>query len=280
MYRALSVGAIAVQVRFEEAVQLAVAYGFQGISVSQNEIERLGLEGVQTLLEQNALIPAVTGLPVNFRKDDETFERDMGNLPAFAQAMSDLGCTRVATWFMPWHKTLSYQARFEQMRVRTARICEVLAQYDMRFGLEFVGPETLRRGNPNPFIYDIDGLLSLIQAVGANNLGFLLDSFHWYTSGGTPEDLDKLSDQLVIAVHVNDAAAGVPREEQMDQVRAMPGETGEIDIRTFMRALDRMGYSGPVIVEPFCDWLRALPPEEAVAATARSLDKIWSIAGL
>ena len=280
MYRALSVGAIAVQVRFEEAVQLAVAYGFQGISVSQNEIERLGLEGVQTLLEQNALIPAVTGLPVNFRKDDETFERDMGNLPAFAQAMSDLGCTRVATWFMPWHKTLSYQARFEQMRVRTARICEVLAQYDMRFGLEFVGPETLRRGNPNPFIYDIDGLLSLIQAVGANNLGFLLDSFHWYTSGGTPEDLDKLSDQLVIAVHVNDAAAGVPREEQMDQVRAMPGETGEIDIRTFMHALDHMGYSGPVIVEPFCDWLRALPPEEAVAATARSLDKIWSIAGL
>ncbi len=280
MYRALSVGAIGVKVPFEEAVRLAVAYGFQGISVGKSEIERLGLKGVRGLLKRNGLLPAVTGLPVNFREDDEAFERDMSSLPAFAQTMADLGCTRVATWFMPWHKTLSYEARFERMRVRTARVCQVLAGYGMRYGLEFVGPATMREGNPNPFIYDIDGLLSLIQAVGANNLGFLLDAFHWYVSGGTAEDLDKLSDQLVVAVHVNDAAAGVPRGEQMDQVRAMPGETGEIDIRTFMRALDRMGYSGPIIVEPFCDWLRALSPEGAVAATARSLDKIWSIADL
>jgi len=41
-----------------------------------------------------------------------------------------------------------------------------------------------------------------------------------------------------------------------------------------------MGYSGPVVVEPFREWVRALPPEEAVAATARSLDRIWEIAGL
>jgi sugar phosphate isomerase/epimerase len=46
---------------------------------------------------------------------------------------------------------------------------------------------------------------------------------------------------------------------------------------TFMGTLRRMDYTGPVIAEPFCDWVRALPPEEAVAATARSLTRISSL---
>ena len=280
MYRALATGPIGVKLPFQEVARLAAAYGFEGVAVDIGEINELGLESAQRLLGKSQIIPALTGMPVDFRGDDATFDHDMEALPAFAQTMSDLGCTRVATWIKPWHETLSYAARFEQMRVRTARICEVLARYGMRYGLEFVGPETLRKGKPHPFIHDTDGLLELIRAVGADNLGFLLDSFHWYTSGGDAEDLDKLSDQMVVAVHVNDAVADVPRREQLDHMRAMPGETGAIDMATFMGRLDHMGYSGPVVVEPFCERIRALPPEEAIAATARSLDKIWEFVSI
>ena len=280
MKRTLATGAIGVQVPFAEAVRLAASFGFEGIAVDMTDVHELGLHQVSGLLARHGLVPAITGMPVDFRKDDAAFERDLIALPLFAQVMYDLGCARSATWLMPWHETLSYEAHFQQLRVRTARICEVLARYGMRYGIEFVGPETMRAGKPNPFIHDLDGLLALIQAVGADNLGVLLDAFHWYTSGGTATDLGKLSDQRVVAVHVNDAAAGRSREEQIDNQRAMPGETGVIDIATFMRALQTMGYSGPIIVEPFCEWLRALPPEEAVAATAHSLDRIWRIAGL
>jgi sugar phosphate isomerase/epimerase len=280
VYRALSAGAIGVKEPFEQAVALAAKYGFQGIQVGAGDIEALGLAQVRRLLDEHHLLPAVTGIPVNFRQDDAVFEEGMAALPAFCQSMSELGCLRAVTWFMPWHATLTYDAYFQQMRVRSARICEVLARYGMRYGLEFVGPETLRSGKPNPFIHDIDGLLSLIDAVGADNLGFLLDAFHWYTSGGTAADLAKLSDRLVVSVHVNDAIAGRTPQEQIDNQRALPGETGVIDIRTFMRSLDGMGYTGAIIVEPFSQRLRDLPSEEAVAETARSLDKIWEIAGL
>lgn len=265
---------------FQEAVRLAAAYRFEGIDVGMGPIEELGLEAVRQMLSRNHLLPAVTGVPVDFRKDEATFEAGMERLPGFCQAMAALGCTRVATWLMPWHETLSYQAHFEQLRSRTARICAVLARYGLRYGLEFVGPATMRAGKPNPFIHDLDGLMELIQAVGASNLGILLDSFHWYTSGGKAQDLKRLSDQLVVAVHVNDAAAGRSPEEQIDNQRAMPGETGVIDIAALMKALDRIAYSGPVVVEPFCAWLRELPAEKAVAATAESLDRIWRIAGL
>ncbi len=280
MYRTLVPGAIGVKVPFAEAVRLAAQYGFQGIAVSLAEVQALGLEETRRLLQDYHLVAALSGMPVNFRQDEATFEHDLAELPTFCQVMAELGCTRLATWLMPWHETLPYQAHFAQLRERTARICEVLARYGLRYGLEFVGPETARAGKPYPFIHDLAGLLELIRAVGAENLGVLLDSWHWYTSGGTAEELDQLSDQLVVVVHVNDAPAGIPREKQMDQVRAMPGETGVIDIATFLRALARMRYSGPIVVEPFCAWLGELAPEEAVAATAKSLDKIWALAGL
>jgi predicted xylose isomerase-like sugar epimerase len=47
-----------------------------------------------------------------------------------------------------------------------------------------------------------------------------------------------------------------------------------------MQALSHMGYAGPVVVEPFSQWVRALPPDQSVAATAESLHKIWRIAGI
>ncbi len=280
MYRALAMGALGFSVPFQEAVRLAAANGFAGVDVGMAEIRELGLEGVQRLLEENQLIAAQTGLPVNFREDDETFERDLAGLPAFAQVMTELGCRRVATWLLPYHETLSYGSNFERLRARTARICDVLARYGMRYGLEFVGPETMRSGKPNPFIHDLGGILELIAAVDADNFGILLDAFHWYTSGGTAEDLDQLTDNLVVVVHVNDATAGLSREEQIDQQRALPGETGVIDIATFMRALNRMRYTGPVVVEPFSQRLREMSPENAVSATAASLDRIWDLAGL
>jgi len=53
-----------------------------------------------------------------------------------------------------------------------------------------------------------------------------------------------------------------------------------IDIATFLQALDKMHYTGPVEVEPFCDRVRKLSAVEAVSETAASLDKIWEMAGL
>lgn len=275
MYRTLAPGAIGVRVPFAEAVALATRHGFEGITVDYAIIQELGLDGARRLLDAHGLRPALTGLPVRYRDDQATFEQDLAALPPVAQAMADLGCTRATTWFPPYHETLSYEEQFAQMRERLAVLCDVIAPYKLRFGLEFIGPASFRRGKPNVFIHDLPGLLTLIEAVGRENLGVLLDAWHWYTSGGTAEELDQLSDQLVVVVHVNDAPARVPLEEQIDQVRALPGETGVIPLDTFMGALARMGYTGPVMVEPFSERVNQLSPEEAVAETARALESIW-----
>jgi sugar phosphate isomerase/epimerase len=89
--------------------------------------------------------------------------------------------------------------------------------------------------------------------------------------------LKQLRLEQIIDVHVNDCPAK-PADEQHDQVRALPGETGTIDIKTFLGTLKAMGYEGPVMVEPFSQRVREMTPDDACAATATSLKKVLNLA--
>ena len=80
-----------------------------------------------------------------------------------------------------------------------------------------------------PFIYKMEDMLAMGAEIGPN-MGLLLDCWHWHTSGGTIEDIKRLSPEQVVYVHVNDAPRGVGMDEYVDSVRGLPGETGVIDI--------------------------------------------------
>ena len=82
----------------------------------------------------------------------------------------------------------------------------------------------------------------------------------------------------VVVVHVNDAPAGVAVDEQLDQVRALPGETGVLDLAGFLQALREIGYDGPVTAEPFSQRLRELPADQALTETAAAMRKIGLLA--
>src|SRR5215212_7819992 len=125
--------------------------------------------------------------------------------------------------------------------------------------------------------------MELIAAIGTGNIGVMLDSWRLYASGGSLADLQRLSNDDVVVVHVNDAPAGTERDEQIDTVRTLPMETGVIDLVGFMRALQEMGYDGPVMPEPFSQRindLAATDPEAAAREAARSMDALWRAAGL
>ena len=130
------------------------------------------------------------------------------------------------------------------------------------------------------FLHTVDGILALCAAAGSENIGLLLDAYHWFTSKGNLDDLAKLTNANVVVVHVNDALAGVPVDQLPDTTRALPCETGVIDLAGFMQVLAKMKYDGPVIVEPFSQRLREMTAEGAVQATAESLGQLWATAGL
>jgi sugar phosphate isomerase/epimerase len=275
MYRALATGAIGIKASFEEQLQLAQQYGFKGVPFGTGTIDELGVDGVKALFDQYDILPAQCGLPVNFSGDEETYRKGLAALPEFVDNMTIIGCDRIGSGIMPCHDTRPYEENFAIVSERLGPICDILADEGLRLGLEFISPMTLRKSKRYQFIHDIDGMLALFDAVDADNLAVVLDAWHWYCAHNTLADLDKLSDNLITMVHVNDAPKGIPVDEQQDLVRELPATTGVIDIEGFMGKLSELEYSGPVMVEPFNARLNALPRDEALAEVKAALDRIW-----
>jgi sugar phosphate isomerase/epimerase len=276
MYPALAPWAIGVNLPLEEYARLAAAAGFRGVTVDVTG----NPEEIRRVLEVNKLRPAAWGLPVDFRRDEDAFRSGLGNLAEVARKAKQIGADRCSTWILPFSEELDFDTNWARHRERLRACAEVLADHGCRLGLEFVGPATARQGRKHEFIHDMETMLDLCSAVGTGNVGLLLDCFHWYTSRGTVEQIGRLSDALVVDVHVNDAVPGRSPEEQIDNDRRLPGETGVVDIVGFLRGLRDIGYTGPVTPEPFSPRLGQMAPEEAIRATADALLGAWERAGV
>ena len=57
----------------------------------------------------------------------------------------------------------------------------------------------------------------------------------------------------------------------------MPAATGVIDVAAFLKALNQIGYDGPVRAEPFNKPLNDLNNDDACAATAAAMKKAFAM---
>ena len=178
--------------------------------------------------------------------------RGLAQLLALATMAAELEVLRTTTWIMPASDQLSYKENFAFHVKRLKPAAAILAEYGIRFGLEYVGPKTLWASKKYAFAHIMEQMLELCAAIG-ENMGLLIDSWHWCTSRETAADLRSLRPEQIVDVHINDALANVGIDEQIDNVRDFPGATGVIDVGTFLFILRELGYDGPVMVEPFSE---------------------------
>ena len=283
MYPNLNTGAIGVKATFGEAVELAARHGFGGIDFSIEEVEKIvadkGEAHVRKLLSDAGLRLGAWGPPVNWRADDASWQADLPLLARRSALARELGSDRATTWIMPGDNDRDFDANYAFHLERLRPVVERLAQEGCRLGLEWVGPKTLRDARRYPFVHTMDEMRKLAADLGGN-VGLLVDIFHLYTSHADVAAVRDLPVKEVVNVHVNDAIAGRTPDEQLDNERALPGETGVCDIAGFMQALNAIGYDGPVTVEPFSQRVREMAPDDAVRATADSLRRAWAVAKL
>jgi sugar phosphate isomerase/epimerase len=256
---------------------LAARHGFEGYHFGIHEAVQLGAGRVRDLAAARGVQLSSWGFPLDFRGGQAAYENSLKELPALAMVAAELGVRRTPTWLMPCSDDLTFAQNFAFHVERLKPAAAILAEHGIWLGLEYVSPRTSWTSKKYPFVHTMAQMRELASAIGPN-VGFLLDSWHWYCARETPADLRQLRPEQVVDVHLNDAPDR-PVDEQIDSVRALPGETGVIDLAGFLGALRQIGYGGPVMVEPFSDRVRAMGPDEACAATAAALAKVWPQAG-
>ena len=273
-------GNLGVKADLPMAMSLAHEHGFESVAPDAGYLEPLSDGQLSDLLgdlKGKGLTWGAAGLLVDFRGDDAAFRSGMAALPAFAGALNRAGATRVGTWIRPGHDRLPYVANFRQHARRLREVTAILGAHGQRLGLEYVGPRTSWTSSRYPFIHTLAEMRELIAEIGRDDVGLVLDSWHWYTAGETAEDLRRLTGRDVVACDLNDAPRSVPVDQQRDGVRELPCATGVIDLRSFLSALAAIGYDGPVRAEPFNATLRSLPAKAAVAATASAMKRAFAL---
>ncbi|SDT17731.1 sugar phosphate isomerase/epimerase family protein [Actinopolymorpha singaporensis] len=276
-YTNLSCGALGIRPGFEAAVDLAIEFGFGAVEPDVGYLTSQSAEQVEALrsrLAEHGVKWGNAGLPVDLNADAATFASQLAALNDHAARLASYGIDRVGTWIRPMSNSLTYRRNFRRHAERIALVDEILAGAGVRFGLEYVGPKSFWSTELYPFVHTLAEARELIDAVGSPNVGLILDTFHWYTSGESAADIAELSAEEVVAVDLNDAPTGLERDQQQDGQRMLPGATGVIDVAGFVGALRKIGYVGPVKVEPFNAELRAMDPRDAVAKTAESLNAV------
>jgi sugar phosphate isomerase/epimerase len=276
-FTSLNPGALGISPGFETTVELAGEFGFGAVDPDVRylrEQPEADLPKVRERLASAGLRWGSGGVPVDLTGEATKFAEQLSGLPAYAATLAAAGIDRAGTWIRPMSDSVTYRRNFARYVERVGLVDEILAAAGIRFGLEYVGPKTFWSTELYPFVHTLAELRELLAAVGSPNVGVILDTFHWFTSGETADDLRGLTADQVVAVDLNDAPVGRERDEQIDGQRTLPGATGVIDLAGFVGALRDIGYAGPIKVEPFNAELKTLPVREVVAKTAASLSAV------
>lgn len=276
MYVSLNGTLTAGRVQWPEFARLAARAGFQGVDVNISRAMELGLEPTRALLAELKLKPAVVGLPVEFRKDEESFRQGLDKLEAAAQFAAAVGCPRMGTWLLPSSELPKAEQRAIYKR-RFQSCAQVLARSHVRLAIEFVSPVHLRRRFAHEFIWRMDEMLEFARECGPN-VGLLLDSWHWRHAGATTSDIVAAGRESIVHVQAADSP-DLPPEKIIDGERLMPGE-GVANLIGFFQALKKIGYNDGVSPEVFGRGLKEMPPEDGARLGLETTTRVMRQAGV
>ena len=272
-------GSIGIEADQGRAIELASKHGFESVEPFGEQLLKEGSGGYVDALKAAGLQWAAARLTVSLRADEAAFQEGVEELPAVARALRGAGVTRVGTAISSRSEELNYLDNFKLHAERLREVGTVLEDQGLRLGLEYLGTKRLWTASRHAFVHSMAECLQLIGEVGKSNIGLVIDSWHWWTARETAKDITKLTNSQIVSADLNDAPAGIERDEQYDNERELPATTGMIDARAFLDALLQIGYDGPIRAEPFNQRLNDMDDDDACQATAAAMKKAFDLVG-
>ncbi len=284
MYKNLSPFTLGISGRQGELLEITMTYRFKGMDIDIKEaVKRADISGIEAATRYILSAPIKIGgfeLPVRWAGAEADFKADLAELPKMLNVATALGANRCYTTVLPTSDELPFHDNFKFMVLRLRELAAALAERGVMLGLDFYAAEERRNNGGYQFICQADPLLMLIQTIGADNVGLLLDVWNWHVGGGTVEKLRALRGEQIVGVRLSDLPADVDIAAAKDEQRLSPGDGAQIDSASYLTLLEEMGYEGPVSVAAHPTPYKDLKREELIKKAAASLDTLWTAAGI
>jgi len=265
------------KVQWPESARLAAKVGYGGTDVNLAAAMKEGLDATKALLAETNLRPSFANLPVNVtRGDDDAYRKGMETLDEQVKFASAIGCSRMMVVMPPATQTPKQELR-QMLKTRFEAVGAVLSKYDVRCGLEFLGPLHFRQRAPHEFIWQMNEMVDFARECGPS-FGVVLDVWHWHHSGGTLQDIRRAGNSRIVLMHLSDAAKQAP-EDVRDNQRLMAGE-GIIDLTGIFKTLREMGWEGSVSPEPLGRVPKEMSAEDGAKLGLETAQAVMRKAGI
>ena len=141
-------------------------------------------------------------------------------------------------------------------------LCDMAAEHGLKAHIEFL---------PTGGIPDLTSAWRIVKGANRPNGGLTIDSWHFFRSGSTLDQLAQIPGDRIFSVQINDAPAEPKADlwEELMTGRLLPGE-GDLDLIGLIRTLDAIGASTPFSVEVFSEKLNSQPLAETALAMAQT----------
>ncbi len=259
-----------------EMLALAKRFGLPGVDASFGAVRALVEEtspaSVRDLFAAHGALPAFMGfIPAGIFSPEAEFMQSLDQFSENCAVAESVGCRRTGSYF-PNRMPLPPDEARRILRDRTGTLAERAEPHGIAIGLEFLGLRTFRLDEPHAFINNVPDTITMLRETGRPNVGLILDSFHYFTSGGDLSQIRSLRAQDIVHLHVNDAPhADVMSLEDTDRV--LPGR-GVIDLVGWFQAIAEIGFDGYVAIEVFDEAFRNQDREVAVSIAKQALDAV------
>ncbi|MFP5107316.1 2-keto-myo-inositol isomerase [Neobacillus sp. C211] len=146
-------------------------------------------------------------------------------------------------------------------------LSDIAQPFGIKIAVEFVG-------HPQCTVNTFGQAYDIVETVNRENVGLVLDCFHFHAMGSKMEDLKNADGSKIFILHMDDTE-DFPIGFLTDEDRVWPG-LGAIDLDGILSTLKEIGFSDVASVELFRPEYYQLDAEEAIKVAKETTVKVAS----
>jgi 2-keto-myo-inositol isomerase len=231
----------------EKDLELCEKHGYELIEIRLDKLrDYLKTHSIDELVgffEKSRIKPyAFNALEFITFRDEEGYKQIKEDLVFLCQVGEKIKCKKIVV--VPTFDIGQYtKTQIKDESVRSIKeLADIASKYGVKLAYEFVG-------YPSCSVNTLGQTYEIVKAVDREDVGLVLDCFHFHAMNSRLEDLEKVDAKKIFIFHIDDSE-DLPVGALRDNNRLWPGE-GAIDLNSILKTLKAIGYSDMVSVELF-----------------------------
>ncbi len=240
-------GATTMHADLETDIKAASAAGFDLIEIWAAKLREFlktkTTADLKNLLTENNLEPySINSIEHITFRSAEDYEKIKAETEELSLIAGEINCPYVVV--VPGK--LPENATKEEIVEESVKVLNELGtiaeKHNVSLAFEFLGQTDCS-------VQTLDLCNEIVEKVNRENIGNVLDTFHFYAGNSTFKAIDSMKPEKLFIFHINDAE-NLPKEDLTDAHRLYPG-TGILPIKEIKAHFDKIGYDRMVSIEIF-----------------------------